>query len=576
VSHPRIIVEVSPSRLALTVLRRAQVIASRSRRLDPPATDAPLWPANLHALTPTLRAWVDELHLKGRLATLLASPPSATCCLLPCPFAAGAAGALAAARLAAAETVAQSPGSVSAGAPIIAVETIASDAHGDARQRHTLALADTPTSVAAAANFIEAAGLEPEGLITHDALAAALMAHAALAGAGLDAPRAALWFGEHSSLLAVATPGRLRFVRFISVGTEPMVEALARRAADPTLPASLPPLTREDVRALFTSRGLPSPDRPWPALPAAPAALAPILQRLAIEIKQSLRFGLADAPASAPAAQPSPGTPAVHIVIDGPGGALPGLPEALARLCGTTVAAAGTESVAITLGEPGEGAATHSPLAALGDLELALLPHDRENAALVRRVRVGLWSGIAAACALVGVYAGAARVALAQERDRLAAVERLATADAPSTALLAEAADAQRLSTLLTERYTQRVAPQLPIDALLADIADATPNAIRLASVSVTASPGGSLVCEISGNARADSAANDRPDFSTDIRAFASRLEAIPIVSAVRLGTTQRTRDARGDLHQFELSLTLAPAPPADPRADQPAPGTDR
>ncbi len=101
-------------------------------------------------------------------------------------------------------------------------------------------------------------------------------------------------------MLAVGRPGRLAFVRSIGVGTESFADALVRplraRAAE-TAPVSL---DRESVRSVLRQVGIPSPDALIPGHPELTGAsllpvLHPVIQRLALEIKQSVRFGVEDA-----------------------------------------------------------------------------------------------------------------------------------------------------------------------------------------------------------------------------------------------------------------------------------------
>jgi hypothetical protein len=92
-----------------------------------------------------------------------------------------------------------------------------------------LAVADKEDRIAALASWVQAAGLIPERLIPTEAAAIIGSASHALApNSTKDEVRAVLWFGEHVSVLAAASGGRLLFVRTIGASVESLIDALCR------------------------------------------------------------------------------------------------------------------------------------------------------------------------------------------------------------------------------------------------------------------------------------------------------------------------------------------------------------
>ena len=90
---------------------------------------------------------------------------------------------------------------------------------------HTLAAADKNESTETLVGWAIAAGLDPVCVLPAEvpALLAAIRAVT-----NLPATSVWMWCGEQSSIIAAGNDRSLRFVRVISVGTESLVDALAR------------------------------------------------------------------------------------------------------------------------------------------------------------------------------------------------------------------------------------------------------------------------------------------------------------------------------------------------------------
>src|SRR5262249_38213525 len=133
-----------------------------------------------------------------------------------------------------------------------------------------------------------------------------------------DTVCAGFYFGEHSSVLAAMMNGRLCFVRTLGLGVDALVDALTRPIRVRQGPEGFRPrvtLERGAARDLLLAMGVPGPDvvvDPQRGIDGSAVLplLQPVVQRICIEVKQSLRFGMEEAAGKAP----------VRLTIVGPGG----------------------------------------------------------------------------------------------------------------------------------------------------------------------------------------------------------------------------------------------------------------
>ena len=230
-----------------------------------------------------------------------------------------------------------------------------------------------------------------------------------------DEISAIVWFGEHSTQLAVGCPGRLLLVRTIATGLENLAVRLCRplrarwgcRGV-----AAHHPRARQRAGSSLLSAGVPAPHAPIPAYPTLVGSsllphLQPVLQRLTIEIKQSLRFGVAEEDRSK-----------VVLRVAGPGAAVPGLCEAIARAAGFPYepdAELERSADALDSSTGGLIAARACP-----SLVLALAPAEVRSARHTRRSRRALLVGAGLALAFIGYETADAFLSLRADRAKLA------------------------------------------------------------------------------------------------------------------------------------------------------------
>lgn len=194
----------------------------------------------------------------------------------------------------------------------------------DAQQTHVLASRESDEVIAQIELLCVEAGLKLERVVSSESLAIrAAVASASSVSRGSVA--ASLWFGDDGSALAICSGGRLRLVRTISIGKNVLIEAVTRPLRRPGETSSSVCLSREHARRLVDAMGFPEPHTPLPGLEgffgsSLLPALQPVLQRLALELKQTIRY-------SASGSSQERAT----LSLLGPGAALPGVAQMLAR-----------------------------------------------------------------------------------------------------------------------------------------------------------------------------------------------------------------------------------------------------
>ena len=553
-SRTSVFVDLSPSRLELAVVTRAGVQTVRIARATGPEWSE--WSRGLgevlKALGSTLASWVHELGLERAPCTLTYQANSGAAGVFDCPASVGASGARAAALLALGSVASFPIADEPHDAVLLHADRVPPPATPQAptpqRQVHLLGVVERDESVVMLSAWLSGAGLGPARLVPAPALE---LAHAVHAVASERACSGVLWVGDHASVLAVGDRGRLRFVRTLGPGVETLVDALLRAPAAPAGQPQAGPLDRAAARDLLAQVGIPlgglgaATDSGAGGGPSLLALLTPVLQRLGSEIKQSVRFGLAEGERQG-----------LVITLMGPGGALKNLSEALAQQSGVGVQ--GRAVVGGELGESGSSAgAGVLALARAGVLPgFTLAPRSAMAARRFVQVRRAVGVGAAAALALVGWQALEVR---AQERALLDDAARVQSRDASGEQLSQRAQAALAAERVLHERLAAHLGSTSDFAAVLALIADECPKAMRLVNVDLSAEQGGpqaQLVGVISG------AGNDPGALVQALSRFTDRLRQNPLVAGVQMGSSSRATDEQGSAGlRFELTLRLVAIP---------------
>jgi len=515
-----VILEISDSRVTLTPIGAGAALTERrdagrdgGQSCDP-ASAAPM-----------IRALVERAGCAGSRAVVLAA--SAECAVEFRSTPAPAAQARDAAALALRESCGFEPG-----ADPVAVTVLGRDASGEPPVTHTLAAGERGAWARALIDEIERAGLRVDAVIPPRAVTIACAASVARQthGAGLVAT---LWLGEDDAALAASEDGRLLLLRPVDAGVGRLVAAMTRPIMSERGEVRL---TDADAREILTCTGVPAPGdevdaatglRGADVLPA----IQPVLQRLVVEIKQSLRFGLSD-----------PDRARAALRIDGSGALIPNLARVLA------------DEAELPMDDAAPPSHGHAPrrveqAEALAS-SLNLLPRSAVTTRASGSARRGLLVGLGLAALALAVDAGATaletrslRLKIAQLAPIAAQIEASRTRYVSASARYASAqAEAARLAETAPARANW--------GALLADLSRLTPEAIELKRIS-GAYKDGEPIAAVEGAARAESDEEARRAISD----FARSLGESGLVSLATLGGVRRT----GDEWAFTVEVRLTP-----------------
>ena len=521
-------------------------MSSRAERLA--ISDfADAWPGVIESLSTRLKALVTALKAEGLSTTVIYHAPSAAVVVSPVPKSTPAKEAIQAGKLSLADAsnllLPDHPHDL---------ERLWFDAEptqpvkGDAPplSAHVLGIADSEAAASAIARFVKAAGLRPTALIPAECISFAAAVDSAIERSTSSAKSAVTLFcGEHTSVLAAATAGRLRFVRRIGLGSEMLVEALAReiRIGDGA------PLTLDRAAAseLLFRCGIPVRGQAYDAQSgltsdAVLPLVQPILQRTLIEIKQSLRFGLDESERG--------GAGVVGL----------GLGSHIGRLVQLFADQAGlkAEPIAPADGQPSSASRglIHS-LATGRQLQLRLLPSSLVAEFTTRRVKRGMYVGFAGAAAMVAMAAVNVRSELPKQNARVDQAQAALDSARPVMELNSKLVSAQAAVANARQRIAVRMSDSAPWDAVLAVLAKATPTGVRISEAQMSFD-GHKPICRISGQT-----VPSQGDGNAVLRAYLDALSAVPIVQSTRLGATQRGETEQGTIQSFEMTVALVELP---------------
>jgi len=549
-SNNHVVIEVSPSRLEIAVVRGQRVLRS-AVQMSSVAGNEQSVPDSLAGLQASLNTLVAECQCKGLKATVVYHSAASSVLVTSAPSSLGPAEVEEAARLAIAGVADfLIDGAPIAMSPMLVDHPVAGSVQG-IRQSHSLSAAERADTIDAIARWVADAGLQFAGAVPAGAIAlhAAAMAAWSIGGRTRD-HAAVLWIGEHGCGLACVTEGSARFVRCFGVGIESLIGAMCQplRGRDEQTPELL--LDRASARAMLSAVGVPAPDQPLPGLPGYTGAallpiLQPALQRITIEAKQSLRFGLTEQERST-----------IRMQIIGPGAAVPGLAEWITRQCNLEGIESGTQapaSAGATLSST--SGAIAGVIAADGSLPI-LVPERLARQQLRKRARVALAVGVTLACGWVGADWYAAHSELQSQTRRLDVLQSAVT-EGESAARLRQATIAARQALNGVEaRIAKGLGSGADASGVLEAVALAASAEVRLSTIELQ-SDKEAVTCRISGFVRL----SESTDPTLAITSFVDSLAATPIFRSVRLGSTQRTRIDGAQSHAFELMIEVVPLP---------------
>ena len=549
----RVIVELSPSRVEVASLRGTTIAEWRCERVGRAEWPSP-YTTELPECVGTITKLLAEMGIVTGTATVVYGAPGSVSGITSCAASINAAGAEQASLLAMANVADFPIEDCSSDTCTLFLDKAtkgAGDVPAVAAQRHILACAEAEQRAAAICEALSGAGLTVERMIPADAVAGADAIRMATAERNEDDVAAIVWIGEHSTNLAVGVPGRLLLVRTISTGTEALAEVLCRplRSRD----ADAPPVTlgHDAARTMLLTVGVPTAEAAIAGYPTLAGSallphLQPILQRLSIEIKQSLRFGVAEGE-----------RPRVRLRLAGPGAAVPGLGDAIASVSGFIFQSDASEAN----GPDALDSSTGGLIAALvrcPGLTISLLPAEARQAGRVRRARRALLVGAALALAYVGYETFDAYRTLRSERTKLDAMNSAQqSTEGPMAVRQLVMADRGALSE--AERRLRKALDQTPDWASIMEaVAELTPREVRVESLDMGRGAGMGTM-HMRGHIRFEEAR----DPAAVIHAYVAKLEELPVLGSVRLGATQRAALGGHDSQTFDLTIGAIALPPA-------------
>ncbi|MEK6703299.1 MAG: hypothetical protein AABZ53_13630 [Planctomycetota bacterium] len=383
----KIKVVLSPTALEVSLAGRS---ATQTIELDQSEWDSH-WKGALTSLDSALETALAKLGVKSGTADVCYQSAGATAELVTMPLEAREAAGAAMLRLR--EAI---PGAgIDAPAVLTPVPTRKSSKNGEARSS-LFSVADRAETTEALSAWLGRAGLTP-GAFTPSS--AELLRSAVAAVMAWTEPKTIVVFhlGRHGSGIAGGNSGNVLFARGIGTGYEMLIEAYARamRACG---------VESADAATLLFRTGIPARDRVIDEGSGvrgdriAPL-LQPVLQRLAIEIKQTLRFGLPEGEAAR-----------VSLVLAGPGAAIHGLAEVLGAQIDISAAPIAPQHA-------------HGATRAAGSLVVALTPMSVRLARSRVGLRMAVQLGAAAAALFIASDFTMSRRALASVRDEIRANE---------------------------------------------------------------------------------------------------------------------------------------------------------
>lgn len=532
----RVIVEITPSLVAVRQAERGGVVRTHEVSLDRSDWGGD-WAVAEPEIVASLCDGVRAMGLQGRRVVVVYDLGGLSCAVTATTGEVPAARALDSACLAAQHT------RESVNEPMVSAAVCLSrnSSSGDAKSSY-LGCAETNATLARVAALVEKAGLRVEGLVPRDACAIV----ECVSNLDLDdpSPSIAAWIGRHAMSIAIAHGGVLRTARVTGIGLSAIVDAIMNPGRSTTSgPDRSVPTRVEAWNGLWTvgvpsvthEGSLSSQDEPRALLPI----MQPVLQRMAVEIKQSLRFEVGAGVREE-----------ARLVICGPGARCPGLREALCRFVGLDAREGFGEGSSRESGE--SGAILHS------GMELPfLLPAMQVDRHVRRRVRVGMTLGSVAALALAVHVRVDATTRANEDQERVAVLTTALESARQVERAQREAREEHALVGHAQSRLRQGMGDGTSASGVLRVLAHAGATGVRIRSVDLLDRPDGKPQLTITAVVPID--ANADPAMA--IRAFLAQLEESPLVGSARLGPTQRVALEGRDVQSFNVSADLLPLP---------------
>lgn len=563
VSRRHVILHLAAERSLLALADGDRIIAAEPLALRLPP-EAAAWIDGVRSGLADLTQAVRALGATGLRARVVTRSPLQGVDFTEIPVA-RASDAVEGARLTLLESLA-----FPAGEAVTSTSVIARRRDADATRSLVLALGERTDIVQAIAELVTDAGLRFEWAAPLDGLLAAHLAEQARHDS--TTPTAHVHVGLATTFVTIVADRSILFVRRIPIGLDALLAALQRPFRPAALASTEITLDAGAAHRLLLTHGIPHREAVigedgLTGRDIAPL-LQPSLQRLMVELRQSLRFGV---PASL--------RPGIRIRLDGAGGALPGLASLIAgELDVPTEAAPRREQR-----DPYDPLASDGPVALIAAARRrfdghGLLPHPLARARRSRQTRARLWAGAAVALAFIA-FDGL------RQNARLQRVER----DLHSAQIqgeLARSMSEARAVMLAAHQAMQRLEAQVEADhgaqpdpgSAIAELAALTPPQVVLQSLSLrregAAGPAARPSAPGTGTDHAPrdnrlhglitgvivDASDDGAAGAHGLAQYVRSLSESPLLAGVALGGVHATRHAGHPAERFEITFSLMPA----------------
>ncbi|MCW5767185.1 MAG: hypothetical protein KIT19_00750 [Phycisphaeraceae bacterium] len=397
--------------------------------------------------------------------------------------------------------------------------------------------AESEASVSSVCAMLDRAGLVTERIVPRRAVSLAACWSSALA---LDDKDAILVdVDEHITTLCGMIGGVPRLVRQVSLGTDQLADAYMR-AIRHKIGDDGYGVRREDAAACVWSHGVPSRNEEigrWPEVKGQDVLplMQSVVQRLAIEIKQTARFGLDTE--SRP----------LRVYLSGPGARVKSLDALLSDYADSLVRAIDRDGAAGGVWGPEE-----TVWRVISNLPegVNLLPARVALQGATRFIRRATLVGAGIAAALVVADVGSKGRGLARVEAELAAISPQIASSAELVAHRERAIQLSRIVTETEQRLRAALGDTPEWHAALASISEVASMGIHVSDISCGYEHG-KPVMTLRGSASITEQHGD------SLRALMAWLSGVPVFDGVTLGSTRLQQMQGAPSRTFSISMKL-------------------
>jgi hypothetical protein len=548
-----VILEIGPGRLVAAIMRRGRVVFSRTTYPNVGSTAG--LPEMIKASENALIQMVDQFGVTGAQTLVISALPDEPVAMFSCSASITTDDARRAASLSILDSTGLDPRGDSVGACLAWTDSPPSSVQDGPEQtllqKHLLVAGASDLGIREVASQLRAVGLRLSAVVPGPALGMReAIVTAASGGAG---PSIAMHIGQHNSALALAVDGRLIFCRRLTIGRATLATAITRElrttvdGQEGSVHFSLAQADQAWARNGLPRRGTMFDSAQGVAAETVLPLIQPFVQRLSIDLKQSIRFGVRDTDRTR-----------VRLRVIGPGALIARLPEAIATQAGLDLEEQDRPAPSVVQ-EGDIEAWIRRPLP-----ELVLWSKQIRIAHRERRLRAGILTGAAAALALLGIDAWFATSEVQQVEHRIGLLQTRLQAATVNGAIAKRTVEVSRLNESVKQTVLRWGQPSIPAGLLLAELSAATPPTVRFSEVHLSAPSG---VPNAVSTLRLRGVASSRDDLgqfrgdgdsTAQMQMLTSAIRAIPIVRSAALRSVQRLPGSAEDRQEFELAIELA------------------